>query len=60
LLLKKLGKLVTRFSAEWFGKELGWDSGLQLGRDLRMEPDSLLGKDSEKDLSSLLAKWRKK
>jgi len=46
----KLSKLVAKFSAEGFGKELGLDSRLQLGKDLGTEPDSLLGKEPDKEL----------
>jgi len=48
LLLKKLGKLVAKFSAGGFGKELGRECGLRLGKDLGTEPDSLLGKEPDK------------
>ena len=56
MLLKELGRLVTKLSAEGFGKELGLDSRLQLGKDLGMEPDSLLGRGPDKELWSLLAR----
>jgi hypothetical protein len=48
--------LVTKFSAEGFGKELGRECGLRLGKDLGTKPDSLLGKEPDKELSSLLAR----
>jgi hypothetical protein len=48
--------LVTKFSAEGFGKELGREYGLGLSVDLGTEPDSLLGKEPDKKLSSLLAR----
>ena len=47
---KKVGKLVTKFPAEGFGKELGRECGLQPGKDLGTEPDSLLGKEPDKEL----------
>jgi hypothetical protein len=50
LLLKKLGKLVTKSSAEGFGKELGRECGLRLGEDLGTEPSSQLGKEPDKEL----------
>ena len=60
LLLKKLSKLVAKFSTEGFGKQLGRECGLQLSKDLGMEPDSLLGKEPDKELWSLLGRWRTK
>ena len=56
MLLKEPGKLVTRFSAERFGKELGRECGLLCGRALGTEPDLLLGKEPDKELCSLLAR----
>ena len=55
-LAKKLGKLVTKFPAEGFGKELGWECGLQPGKGFGTKPDSLPGKESDKELQSLLAR----
>ena len=50
MLLKELGKLVTRFSAEQLGKELGRECGLLCGRDLGTKPDLSLGKEPDKEL----------
>jgi hypothetical protein len=56
LLFKKLGKLVGKFSAEGFGKELRRECGLQLGRGFEREPGLLLSKEFAKELYSLLAR----
>ena len=56
MLLKELGRLVTKLSAEGFGKELGRECGLLCGRDLGTEPDLLLGKEPDKERSLFLDK----
>jgi hypothetical protein len=42
--------LVAKFPAEGFGKELGRECGLQLGKDLRTERRLLFGKEPDKEL----------
>jgi len=50
LLLKELGKLATKYSAEGFEKELGREHGMQPGKDLGMQPDPLRGKEPDTEL----------
>ena len=55
-----LGKLVTKFSAEGFGKELGWECGLGLRVDLGKGLCLLLSKERDKERSLFLARQRAK